>query len=64
MNGHGRSKQGAGDFMQHEIHAHLGHWSKLVDMMKNHQLRKHFCIVSYVWCVAPRTSHIFDDYNL
>ncbi|XP_043193949.1 solute carrier family 22 member 8-like isoform X2 [Amphibalanus amphitrite] len=52
MNGHGRSKQGAGDFMQHEIHAHLGHWSKLADMMKNHQLRKHFCIVSYVWAVV------------
>lgn len=52
MNGHGKSKQGAGDFMQHEIHAHLGHWSKLADMMKNSQLRKHFCIVSYVWAVV------------
>ncbi|XP_037082705.1 organic cation transporter protein-like [Pollicipes pollicipes] len=48
----GRAKQGAGDFMQHEIHAHLGQWARLFDMMKNGQLRKHFIIVSYVWAVV------------
>ena len=44
-----KNRPGTGEYLQHEFHAHIGEWRKIIDLMKNHQLRRHFFIVSYMW---------------
>jgi len=47
-----KNRPGAGEYLQHEFHAHIGDWRKVIDLMKNHELRRHFFIVSYMWAVV------------
>ncbi|XP_037074419.1 organic cation transporter-like protein [Pollicipes pollicipes] len=47
-----KNRPGTGEYLQHEFHAHIGEWRKILDLMKNHQLRRHFFIVSYMWAIV------------